>query len=167
MATGKADGKRRLNYYEMEEEDEEDEEEEEEEDEDEEQEIDGGGLGFSGDFNKKKKVLTSGGSSNKKSGSGFGTGPPAAAPPPCQADNCNADLSGSKRYHRRHKVCEFHAKAPAVAVAGIDQRFCQQCSRFHGLQEFDDTKRSCRKRLAGHNQRRRKSSSDLHGESST
>lgn len=52
MATGKADGKRRLSYYEMEEEDEEDEE----EDEDEEQEIDAE-LGFSGDFNKKRKFL--------------------------------------------------------------------------------------------------------------
>ncbi|XP_038894995.1 squamosa promoter-binding protein 2-like isoform X2 [Benincasa hispida] len=125
MATGKADGKRRLNYYEMEEEEEEDEEEEEEEEDHEEQQIHGE-LGFAGDFNKKKKILTSGTSSNKKSGSGYGG---AAAAPSCQADNCNADLSGSKRYHRRHKVCEFHAKAPAVAVAGIHQRFCQQCSR--------------------------------------
>lgn len=29
-------------------------------------------------------------------------------------------------------------------------------SRFHLLCEFDDGKRSCRRRLAGHNQRRRK-----------
>lgn len=28
--------------------------------------------------------------------------------------------------------------------------------RFHLLAEFDDGKRSCRKRLAGHNERRRK-----------
>jgi hypothetical protein len=28
--------------------------------------------------------------------------------------------------------------------------------RFHLLSEFDDGKRSCRKRLAGHNERRRK-----------
>lgn len=28
--------------------------------------------------------------------------------------------------------------------------------RFHVLQEFDDGKRSCRRRLAGHNKRRRK-----------
>ena len=130
MATGKADGKRRLSYYEMEEEDEEDEE----EDEDEEQEIDAE-LGFSGDFNKKKKIFTSGGSSNKKSASAFGGAPAAAPPPPCQADNCNADLSSSKRYHRRHKVCEFHAKAPVVPVTGIDQRFCQQCSRYFGLKK--------------------------------
>ncbi|KAL9243615.1 hypothetical protein vseg_017481 [Gypsophila vaccaria] len=79
----------------------------------------------------------------------------------CQADNCTADLTDAKRYHRRHKVCEFHAKAPVVIVHGYHQRFCQQCSRrFHEVLEFDDTKRSCRRRLAGHNERRRKSSFD-------
>lgn len=39
--------------------------------------------------------------------------------------------------------------------------------RFHVLSEFDDTKRSCRKRLAGHNERRRKSSSESNGEGSS
>ncbi|GFS34334.1 squamosa promoter-binding protein-like (SBP domain) transcription factor family protein [Actinidia rufa] len=34
--------------------------------------------------------------------------------------------------------------------------FCQQCSRFQSLGEFDGEKRSCRKRLDGHNRRRRK-----------
>ncbi|KAK4750464.1 hypothetical protein SAY87_003946 [Trapa incisa] len=38
----------------------------------------------------------------------------------------------------------------------MEQRFCQQCSRFHLLGEFDNGKRSCRKRLAGHNERQRK-----------
>ncbi|XVE91646.1 hypothetical protein REPUB_Repub01dG0028100 [Reevesia pubescens] len=59
-------------------------------------------------------------------------------------------------YHKRHKVCEGHSKSAKVIVNGIEQRFCQQCSRFHLLAEFDDGKRSCRKRLAGHNERRRK-----------
>ncbi|XVF03161.1 hypothetical protein REPUB_Repub04eG0237000 [Reevesia pubescens] len=59
-------------------------------------------------------------------------------------------------YHKRHKVCEAHSKTAKVIVDGIEQRFCQQCSRFHLLAEFDDGKRSCRKRLAGHNERRRK-----------
>ncbi|KAJ1376991.1 SBP domain [Sesbania bispinosa] len=76
----------------------------------------------------------------------------------CQAEKCNADLHDAKQYHRRHKVCEYHAKAQVVLVAGTRQRFCQQCSRFHELAEFDDTKRSCRRRLAGHNERRRKNS---------
>ncbi|KAJ4895095.1 Squamosa promoter-binding-like protein 8 [Raphanus sativus] len=78
------------------------------------------------------------------------------ATPRCQAERCNADLSHAKHYHRRHKVCEFHSKASTVVAAGLSQRFCQQCSRFHLLSEFDNGKRSCRKRLADHNRRRRK-----------
>ncbi|XP_022987111.1 squamosa promoter-binding-like protein 6 [Cucurbita maxima] len=74
----------------------------------------------------------------------------------CQVYGCNKDLSSSKDYHKRHKVCEVHSKTAKVIVNGIEQRFCQQCSRFHLLAEFDDGKRSCRKRLAGHNERRRK-----------
>lgn len=74
----------------------------------------------------------------------------------CQVYDCNKDLSSSKEYHKRHKVCEVHSRTAKVIVNGIEQRFCQQCSRFHLLAEFDDGKRSCRKRLAGHNERRRK-----------
>ncbi|RRT69736.1 hypothetical protein B296_00037050 [Ensete ventricosum] len=62
-------------------------------------------------------------------------------PPRCQAEGCKVDLSGAKHYHRRHKVCEFHSKATVVIAHGLQQRFCQQCSR---------------KRLADHNRRRRK-----------
>jgi len=47
----------------------------------------------------------------------------------CQVEGCKADLSGCKDYHRRHKVCEMHSKAPKAIAAGIEQRFCQQCSR--------------------------------------
>ncbi|KAF8379216.1 hypothetical protein HHK36_028646 [Tetracentron sinense] len=116
--------------------------------------------------------------------------------PRCQAEGCNADLTHSKHYHRRHKVCEFHSKASTVLAGGLTQRFCQQCSRFecpkypclllifphsalklmiggsvhgeiprafvfHPLSEFDHGKRSCRKRLADHNRRRRKSQQQL------
>uniref|UniRef100_A0A1J3FDD9 Squamosa promoter-binding-like protein 5 n=2 Tax=Noccaea caerulescens TaxID=107243 RepID=A0A1J3FDD9_NOCCA len=84
----------------------------------------------------------------------------------CQVDRCTADLKDAKPYHRRHKVCEVHAKASFVFLAGINQRFCQQCSRFHELPEFDEAKRSCRRRLAGHNERRRKSSGESCGEGS-
>ncbi|WCJ22086.1 Squamosa promoter-binding-like protein 6 [Euphorbia peplus] len=76
--------------------------------------------------------------------------------PFCQVYGCHKDLSSLKDYHKRHKVCEVHSKTPKVIVNGIEQRFCQQCSRFHLLVEFDEGKRSCRKRLAGHNERRRK-----------
>ncbi|KAJ3669315.1 hypothetical protein LUZ60_011265 [Juncus effusus] len=80
--------------------------------------------------------------------------------PVCQVEGCGADLMGCKDYHRRHKVCETHAKASTAVVGNSVQRFCQQCSRFHLLEEFDEGKRSCRRRLAGHNKRRRKAQSD-------
>ncbi|XP_016512846.1 squamosa promoter-binding-like protein 12 [Nicotiana tabacum] len=74
----------------------------------------------------------------------------------CQVQDCRTDLSNAKDYHRRHKVCDVHSKAAKALVGNVMQRFCQQCSRFHVLQEFDEGKRSCRRRLAGHNRRRRK-----------
>ncbi|KAH6821325.1 hypothetical protein C2S53_006156 [Perilla frutescens var. hirtella] len=86
-----------------------------------------------------------------RSGSPGGTNYPV-----CQVDNCKEDLSAAKDYHRRHKVCEVHSKAGNALVGKQMQRFCQQCSRFHPLSEFDEGKRSCRRRLAGHNRRRRK-----------
>ncbi|CAH8293348.1 unnamed protein product [Eruca vesicaria subsp. sativa] len=85
----------------------------------------------------------------------------------CLVDRCTANLNEAKQYYRRHKVCEVHAKASSATVAGVKQRFCQQCSRFHELPEFDETKRSCRRRLAGHNERRRKISGDSLGEGSS
>ncbi|GAB2220375.1 hypothetical protein Drorol1_Dr00008024 [Drosera rotundifolia] len=78
----------------------------------------------------------------------------------CLVDGCNADLSECRDYYRRHKVCEVHSKSPKVTIRGQPQRFCQQCSRFHSLGEFDEGKRSCRKRLEGHNRRRRKAQSE-------
>lgn len=77
-------------------------------------------------------------------------------PPRCQVEGCKVDLTGAKTYYCRHKVCGMHSKSPKVIVNGMEQRFCQQCSRFHQLPEFDQGKRSCRRRLAGHNERRRK-----------
>nr|AQQ11861.1 squamosa-promoter binding protein-like protein [Phyllostachys edulis] len=93
----------------------------------------------------------------RPSGGGGGSGSGGAGQcPSCAVDGCKADLSKCRDYHRRHKVCEAHSKTPVVVVAGREMRFCQQCSRFHLLAEFDEAKRSCRKRLDGHNRRRRK-----------
>ncbi|ESQ39350.1 hypothetical protein EUTSA_v10001295mg [Eutrema salsugineum] len=112
----------------------------------------GGGLTLKlGDDGYDLNGEREGGSAAKKTKFGGGTNRAA-----CQVENCEADLSKVKDYHRRHKVCEMHSKATSAIVGGIMQRFCQQCSRFHVLQEFDEGKRSCRRRLAGHNKRRRK-----------
>ena len=57
----------------------------------------------------------------------------SSAPPRCQVEGCNVDLTGAKTYHCRHKVCAMHSKAPLVVVNGIEQRFCQQCSRLPAI----------------------------------
>ncbi|CAL9017179.1 unnamed protein product [Prunus brigantina] len=124
---------------------------------DSEEEEAGGGLMLRFEENEKQKKAG-------RRGSGGGGG---VSPPCCQAERCGADFVEAKRYYRRHKVCEFHSKAPVVMVSGLRQRFCQQCSRFHELTEFDEAKRSCRRRLAGHNERRRKSSGEPYGEGSS
>lgn len=105
----------------------------------------GGGLNLSDEPVRPNKKVRSG-----SPGSGGGNYPM------CQVDDCREDLSNAKDYHRRHKVCEVHSKATNALVGKQMQRFCQQCSRFHPLSEFDEGKRSCRRRLAGHNRRRRK-----------
>ncbi|KAD4586572.1 hypothetical protein E3N88_24173 [Mikania micrantha] len=49
------------------------------------------------------------------------------------------------------------SKKPRVDphIGEVDPNFIELC-RFHSLREFDEVKRSCRKRLDGHNRRRRK-----------
>ncbi|KAJ6820350.1 squamosa promoter-binding-like protein 15 isoform X1 [Iris pallida] len=51
--------------------------------------------------------------------------------PQCQVDDCRADLTSVKDYHRRHKVCEVHSKTTKVLVSQQMQRFCQQRSRLN------------------------------------
>ncbi|CAK7345840.1 unnamed protein product [Dovyalis caffra] len=97
-------------------------------------------------------VSTSCTATTKRSRASF----PGTQSPHCQVEGCNLDLKSAKDYHRRHRICEKHSKSPKVIVAGMERRFCQQCSRFHELSEFDDKKRSCRKRLSDHNARRRR-----------
>ncbi|XP_027091717.2 squamosa promoter-binding-like protein 14 [Coffea arabica] len=110
----------------------------------------GDAAGTSTSFNSTDEPVSR---PNKRVRSGS---PGSATYPMCQVDHCEEDLSHAKDYHRRHKVCEFHSKATKALVSKQMQRFCQQCSRFHPLPEFDEGKRSCRRRLAGHNRRRRK-----------
>ncbi|KAK6133626.1 hypothetical protein DH2020_032536 [Rehmannia glutinosa] len=99
--------------------------------------------------------------------------------PTCQVHGCNKDLSSSKDYHKRHKVCDVHSKTAVVVVNGIQQRFCQQCSSvvlFRCTEDestiFIEVSASCEKgvennrlaekRLAGHNERRRKPQLDTY-----
>lgn len=93
-------------------------------------------------------------------GSGGGGGGGGGGNVKCQVEGCGVELRAAKEYHRKHRVCEAHTKCPRVVVAGQERRFCQQCSRFHPLSEFDQKKRSCRRRLSDHNARRRKQQPD-------
>lgn len=69
------------------------------------------------------------GGGRKGKGVAGGASSSSAAPARCQVEGCNLDLTGVKTYYYRHKVCQAHAKTPCVIVAGLEQRFCQQCSR--------------------------------------
>ncbi|KAL9358325.1 hypothetical protein Peur_051578 [Populus x canadensis] len=113
-------------------------------------EDDGLGLNLGGSLTSVEEPVSR---PNKRVRSGS---PANGSYPMCQVDNCKENLTTAKDYHRRHKVCEVHSKATKALVGKQMQRFCQQCSRFHPLTEFDEGKRSCRRRLAGHNRRRRK-----------
>lgn len=74
----------------------------------------------------------------------------------CQVPSCEADISQLKGYHRRHRVCLLCANAATVVLDDVSQRYCQQCGKFHLLTDFDEGKRSCRRKLERHNNRRRR-----------
>jgi len=71
------------------------------------------------------------GSPSSSSGSKKGRGGSVqhSQPPRCQVEGCKLDLTDAKAYYSRHKVCSMHSKSPTVTVSGLQQRFCQQCSR--------------------------------------
>ena len=72
---------------------------------------------------------------------------------PCQARGCEADLLAEGEGSIRVKVCLAHRRAEEVDFEGVASRYCQQCTKFHPLIEFDGKKRGCRRRLEGHNLR--------------
>lgn len=88
------------------------------------------------------------------------TGKGAAVMTRCQVPGCGADISELKGYHRRHRVCLNCANAKEVVLDGVGKRYCQQCGKFHILSDFDEGKRSCRRKLERHNNRRRRKSND-------
>jgi len=54
------------------------------------------------------------------------------------------------------QICPYHLELNCMVVEGQSIRFCQQCGRFQLLDEFDGDRRSCRRKLEKHNERRRK-----------
>ncbi|XP_026656221.1 squamosa promoter-binding-like protein 9 isoform X2 [Phoenix dactylifera] len=88
-------------------------------------------------------------------------GGPPIGPLRCQVPGCEADIGELKGYHQRHRVCLRCAYAPSVFLDGETKRYCQQCGKFHILTDFDEGKRSCRRKLERHNKRRRRRPTDL------
>lgn len=59
------------------------------------------------------------------------------------------------------RYCATISTLSHAKTLDINLGLCSQTAiRFHALQEFDEGKRSCRRRLAGHNKRRRKANPD-------
>ncbi|KAM0962828.1 squamosa promoter-binding-like protein 7 [Malus sylvestris] len=83
----------------------------------------------------------------------------------CQVPSCGVDIKELKGYHRRHRVCLACANASTVDIDGESKRYCQQCGKFHVLSDFDEGKRSCRRKLERHNNRRRRKPSASKGAS--
>ncbi|KAJ0764843.1 putative transcription factor SBP family [Helianthus annuus] len=81
----------------------------------------------------------------------------------CQVPGCETDISELKGYHKRHRVCLGCANASNVVINGESKRYCQQCGKFHVLLDFDEGKRSCRRKLERHNNRRRRKPTDSKG----
>ncbi|XWS53700.1 hypothetical protein CRYUN_Cryun10bG0022800 [Craigia yunnanensis] len=74
----------------------------------------------------------------------------------CQVPDCEADISELKGYHKRHRVCLGCANSSTVLFDGETKRYCQQCGKFQLLSDFDEGKRSCRRKLEHHNKIRRR-----------
>jgi hypothetical protein len=75
------------------------------------------------------RTVESGGINEERNGKKIKMQGGSSSGPACQVQGCGADLAAAKDYHRRHKVCEMHAKANTAVVGNTVQRFCQQCSR--------------------------------------
>lgn len=72
----------------------------------------------------------------------------------CRVAGCNLELSPG--YSAKYRICLVHYKTSSLEVDGKEQRFCQQCGRFHEVQAFEGERRSCKESLARHKQRRKK-----------
>ncbi|AQK93817.1 Squamosa promoter-binding protein-like (SBP domain) transcription factor family protein [Zea mays] len=105
----------------------------------------------------RKKTKTAGRRGKAEAaGTAGGTVRAAVAEMKCQVPGCEADIRELKGYHRRHRVCLRCAHAATVMLDGVQKRYCQQCGKFHVLLDFDEDKRSCRRKLERHNKRRRR-----------
>eukprot|EP00887_Chlorella_sp_A99_P001224 scaffold14.g1224.t1 len=90
-----------------------------------------------------------------RSGGASASNPKRARPSlSAQVPGCTADLLALKKYYRRYHICTEHLNQPCVELQGAQCRFCQACGSFHPVSAFEGTKKSCRRKLLRHNERR-------------
>jgi len=69
----------------------------------------------------------------------------------CQVQGCNQSIASMKGYYRKRRVCPDCSRAESVLLDGHlelgPQRFCQQCGKFHPVEDFDTEYRNCRASL--------------------
>ena len=70
-------------------------------------------------------------------------------------EGCGKELINEKTYYKRYRICLEHCNMAQMIMDGQKVRFCQQCARFHDISKFDGLRKSCRKKLQIHNERRR------------
>ena len=62
----------------------------------------------------------------------------------CQSDECMSDLSDSKAYNKRKRLCSECMARSRIVVNGAQRRFCQQCGVLHPLEKFSGARHVCR-----------------------
>ncbi|CAL1389288.1 unnamed protein product [Linum trigynum] len=81
----------------------------------------------------------------------------------CQVEDCGVELSSEKIYHQRVQTCQVHCNTNTAMVGKVVRRFCQLCSRFHLIEEYDEEERICRSRSARYRQKRGRQSTTTTG----
>lgn len=77
-----------------------------------------------------------------------------------QVDGCGEELVNAKAYYKRYRICPEHCNMECLVIEGQRLRFCQQCGSFHDLRDFEGRRKSCKRKLTQHNERRRKAKDD-------
>ena len=71
----------------------------------------------------------------------------------CTIDNCGEPCVSV--YCRRYHTCRAHIEALHVVRNGEECRFCQRCSSFQPVGDFDGARHTCRDALSAYNAARR------------
>ncbi|EFN53442.1 hypothetical protein CHLNCDRAFT_136692 [Chlorella variabilis] len=70
----------------------------------------------------------------------------------CRIPGCGGRLAAS--YNMKYCICNRCREQKVLDVHGVPHRWCQQCSKLHGLEAFEDARRSCKGSLLRHQQLR-------------